>query len=109
MARKQMVTRTITTTECNVLALDIVKGEPFNATVTLPRTYADPKKLLEKVQSVFDTEDKKAVHVVDVKTIEVLYGMTEEDFIKSAKPLDPKTRKELEAEETTEDTSEVTE
>lgn len=104
MARKPMVTRTIITTECNVLALDITKGEPFNAVVTLPRTYSDPKKLLTKVQSVFDTDEVKAVHVVDTKEIEVLYGMAEDDFIKVAKPLDPKTRKELEEETATADT-----
>ena len=34
MARKPMVTRTITTTKCNVLCLDIETAEPFNQVVT---------------------------------------------------------------------------
>lgn len=98
MARKPMVTRTIVTTKVNVLCLDINKAEPFNKVVTLPRTYNDEKKLLKKVEEVVNTDDVKAVHVVDKEEVETLYGMTEQDFITNATILDPATRKELEAE-----------
>lgn len=93
MARKPMVTRTIVTTKVNVLCLDIKSAEPFNQVVTLPRTYKDEKKLLKKVEEVVNTEDVKAVHVVDKKEVETLYGMTEQDFITNATILDPTTRK----------------
>lgn len=98
MARKPMVTRTIVTTKVNVLCLDINKGEPFNKVVTLPRTYKDEKKLLKKVEEVVNTDEVKAVHIVDKEEVETLYGMTEQDFIKNATILDPATRKEFEAE-----------
>ena len=98
MARKPMVTRTIVTTKVNVLCLDIQSAEPFNKVVTLPRTYKDEKKLLKKVEEVVNTDDVKAVHVVDKEEVETLYGMTEQDFITNATILDPTTRKELEAE-----------
>lgn len=98
MARKPMVTRTIVTTKVNVLCLDIKSAEPFNEVVTLPRTYKDDKKLLKKVAEVLNTDDVKAVHIVDKKEVETLYGMTEQDFITNATILDPTTRKEIEAE-----------
>lgn len=98
MARKPMVTRTIVTTKVNVLCLDIQSAEPFNKVVTLPRTYKDEKKLLKKVEEVVNTEDVKAVHIVDKEEVETLYGMTEQDFITKATVLDPATRKEIEAE-----------
>ena len=96
MARKPMVTRTIVTTKVNVLCLDIKSAEPFNKTVTLPRTYKDDKKLLKKVEEVVNTDDVKAEHVVNKEEVETLYGMTEQDFITNATILDPDTRKEIE-------------
>ena len=99
MARKPMVTRTIVTTKVNVLCLDIQSAEPFNKEVTLPRTYKDEKKLLKKVEEVVNTDDVKAVHIVDKTEVETLYGMTEQDFIDNATILDPATRKEAEVEE----------
>ena len=98
MARKPMVTRTIVTTKVNVLCLDIKSAEPFNQTITLPRTYKDEKKLLKKVEEVVNTDDVKAVHVVDKEEVETLYGMTEQDFITNATILDPTTRKVLNVE-----------
>lgn len=99
MARKPMVTRTIITTKVIVLCLDVNSAEPFNETVTLPRTYKDDKKLLKSVEEVINTDTVKAVHIVDKKEIETLYGMTEQDFIYNAKILDPATRKEAEVSE----------
>lgn len=96
MARKPMVTRTIITTKVNVLCLDVHSAEPFNQVVTLPRTYKDDKKLLKKVEELVNTYDVKAVHIVDKKEIETLYGMSEQDFINYATILDPTTRKEAE-------------
>lgn len=101
MARKPMVTRTITTTKANVLCMDIQKAEPFNKVVTLPRTYKDDKTLMKKVQELVETDTVKAVHVVDKEEVETLYGMTEQEFIQKAVVLDPETRRP-EAEETEE-------
>lgn len=105
MARKPMVTRTITTTKANVLCMDIQNAEPFNKVVTLPRTYKDDKTLMKKVQEVVETDTVKAVHVVDKEEVETLYGMTEQEFIQKAVVLDPETRRP-EAEEV-EETEEV--
>lgn len=85
--RKPMVTRTIQTTEATVLCIDIINSEPFNKTVTLPRTYKDEKSLMKKVASVIDNDNVKAVHVVATKINETLYGMAEDDFIAAAEIL----------------------
>ena len=95
MARKPMVTRTIVTTKVNVLCLDIKSAEPFNKVVTLPRTYKDEKKLLKKVEEVVNTDEVKAVHVVDKEEVETLYGMSEQDFINNAVVLDNETRRPI--------------
>lgn len=95
MARKPMVTRTIMTTQVNVLCLDIVAGEPFNKQVTLPRTYKEDKKLMKAIEEVVNTENVKAVHVVAKEEVETLYGMNEQDFINNAVVLDNETRRPI--------------
>ena len=85
-----MVTRTMQTTKVNVLCLNIEDGEPFNEVVTLPRTYKDEKSMMKAVSAIIDTDTVKAVHIVGVKVEEILYGMTEQDFIKNAQILPPR-------------------
>lgn len=106
MARKPMVTRTITTTKANVLCMDIKSAEPFNKVITLPRTYKDDKTLMKRVREVVETDSIKAVHIVDKEEIETLYGMTEQEFIEKAVVLDPETRKALESDVEPEDEQE---
>jgi preprotein translocase subunit SecD len=103
MARKPMVTRTITTTQVNVLCLDIVAGEPFNQQVTLPRTYKEDKKLMKAIEEVVNTESVKAVHVVAKEEVETLYGMSEQDFINNAVVLDNETRRPIDEADTDEE------
>ena len=90
MARSPQVTRTIQTTEVNVLCLDINNGEPFNQKVVLPRTYKDEKHMLKAVEKMMNTDTVKAVHIVDSTVKETLYGMSEQDFITFAKVLPPR-------------------
>lgn len=90
MGRVPMVTRTISATKVNVMCLDVVAGEPFNKEVTVPRTYKTTEELLKKVKPLIETDRLKAVHIVDIEEIETLYGMTEQEFIQSAKVLPPR-------------------
>lgn len=109
MARKPMVTRTITTTKANVLCMDIQSGEPFNKVITLPRTYKDDKTLMKRVREVVETENIKAVHIVDKEEVETLYAMTEQKFIENGVVLDPVTRKPLESNTESEEAQETVE
>lgn len=89
--RKPMVTRTIQTTEVSVLCIDLIKSEPFNKEVTLPRTYKDEKSMLKKAAEMIDSDEVKAVHIAHSEVKETLYGMSEEDFIANAKILPART------------------
>ena len=90
MARAPQVTRTIQTTHCTVLCMDIENREPCNKDVVLPRTYKDEKSLLKAVKKVIETDNLKAVQVVDTEVMETLYGMSEQDFIAHATILPPR-------------------
>ena len=90
MARAPQVTRTIQTTHCNVLCMDIENREPCNKDVVLPRTYKDEKSLLKAVKKVVETDTLKPVQVVSSMVQETLYGMSEQDFIKHATILPPR-------------------
>lgn len=97
MARVPMITRTITTTEVNVMCLDVEKGEPINKDVTISRTFKDDEKLLKEVKKIIETDTIKVVHIVDKREVETLYGMPEQEFIDHATVLPPReTNKETE-------------
>lgn len=93
MARVPMVTRTITTTEVNVMCLDVEKGEPINKDVTVSRTFKDDEKLLKEVKKIVETDAIKAVHIVDKREVGTLYGMSEQEFIEHATVLPPREAK----------------
>lgn len=90
MARAPQVTRTIQTTICNVLCMDIENREPCNKEVILPRTYKDENAMLKAVKKVIESDTLKAVQVVDSMVQETLYGMSEQDFIAHAVILPPR-------------------
>lgn len=87
MARKRMVTRTITTKEVTALCLNIVTAEPHNETFIVPCNIEGDEKIMKYIRSKYDTETEKAVSVVDINETEQLYGMLEEDFVKLAHPI----------------------
>lgn len=90
MARAPQVTRTIQTTHCTVLCMDIENREPCNRDVILPRTYKDDNAMLKAVKKVIENDTLKAVQVVASEVKETLYGMSEQDFIAHAKVLPPR-------------------
>ena len=102
MARQKMVTRTFNTTNASVLCVDVDSAETTVITVTLPRVYKDDKEELKVVKNMIDTDTFKAVKVVEKEIVETLYGMPEEDFIKLATILPPRSAENSEAEDETE-------
>lgn len=99
MARIPMVTRTITTTKAVVMCLNVVQGELYNETVTVPRTYKDDNALLKVVKPIIETDELKAVHIVAKEEIETLYGMPENDFMEHATVLPKRKTEETETKE----------
>lgn len=92
MAREAMVTRTMKSTEVTILCLDTVTCEPSNKTITLPRTYKDEAEMLKEAKKLEETPDFILTKVVAYEVHEALYGMSEADFIKSAKILPPRAK-----------------
>jgi hypothetical protein len=106
MARVSMVTRTVYTTEVQVMCMNIEKVAVETITVTLLGGISDDATILKKVKEKIETETLKPVHIQSAKEIESLYGMTEEDFVKIASILPP--RKNNNTGDTT-DTTEIEE
>ena len=104
MARKRMVTRTVTGTEAEVKVVVISKDEITNIKVTVGGEYTDNEKLLKAIKKEAETEDLKVLSIITITKIDKCYGMLESEFIKLAKERDPATRKALETEDTVADT-----
>ena len=87
MARVSMVTRTITSSEISVIALDVNTCEVVKTVHVLFGEMENNDKTLKKVQDTFNTSTVKIVSIESIKTITSLYGMSESDFIAHAKIL----------------------
>ena len=110
MARKRMVTRTVTGTEAEVKVVVISENEITNIKVTVSGEFTDNDKLLKAIKKDTETDDLKVLSIVSTTKIDKCYGMLESEFIKLAKELDPETRKALESDDTTDkNTEEATE
>lgn len=62
MARKRMVTRTVMQTTAEVMALDITTAEVQVLSYNIGGQYND-EELLKKLQSLFQTDTLKLVHI----------------------------------------------
>lgn len=96
MARERMVTRTVELTVCKVMCLDVTTAEVQINTYELSGTYPDNDSTLKAVKKLHEMETFKCVAVQETEAKEVLYGMTEIDFIKLAKALPPRGTKTVE-------------
>lgn len=95
MARKPMVSRTVKSTTVTCLCVDTVLEQTVEKTVTVPRVHKEDK-LLKVVKEYLDNDELKVVSIKSFEVSELLYGMTEKEFIENAKILDKETRKPIE-------------
>lgn len=97
MARERMVTRTVLTTECEVLCVDVSTVETTIQTFTLTGKQENVDQILKSLKKEHETDTFKLVALQgDPVLKETMYGMKEIDFINIAKKLDPDTRKIVE-------------
>lgn len=101
MAKEVQITRTITTTVCEVFCVDKKSKETFTTTVILPRTYKDETAMLNAAYAAIDSDDVRAVSIEKYEVKNELRGMSEADFIKYSKVLPPRPVKSTD--DTTED------
>ena len=90
MGRIRMVTRTVDITVAKVMCLNMESMQGEVCTFELSGLYNDNDSVMKNVKKLYETDTIKPVAVVDTETKEVLYGMTELDFIKLAKVLPPR-------------------
>ena len=90
MARKRMITRTVEQTTAKVMTIDVTTAEVQVRTYDIGGQYTD-EELLKKLQKLFQTDTLKLVHIESQTRKEVLLGMDEEEFIRLAKVLPPRT------------------
>lgn len=89
MTRKRMITRTIMQTTAKVMTLNVTTAEVQILTYDIGGQYTDDE-LLKKLQRLFQTDDLKLVHIESQVCNELLLGMNEEDFIRYAEVLPPR-------------------
>ena len=81
MARQRMITRTITFQENDVMWLDISTAQAHEQTFCT----ASPQPLtIDQLKARYDTDTKKLVVILNNRTTEQVYGMSEDDFMKYA-------------------------
>lgn len=84
MATK-MITRTISETKYEVMGLNIRTAEVSIITLSLgSASFTSEKKCLEALKARYDTEDYKLVNIMSRHSEDVLYAMTEANFIRNA-------------------------
>lgn len=93
MSRERMVTRTIPVTTVTALFVNADSQKVFTHEIILSGRYKDNKVLMKALESS-ETDNCKVVRVISTKVEEILYGMTEQEFILSAKKLPPRSVKE---------------
>lgn len=89
MARERMVTRTVEQATVEMLTVKVSTQEVGTVTYAVSATI--PKEKVTKyIQKTYDTDDLKNVSIKSYNVTEVLYGMTEQDFIAHATVLPPR-------------------
>ena len=81
MARQRMITRTITFQETEVMCLDISTAQ---ANVSTFCTASPVPLTLDQLKARYDTGTNKLVAILNNRTTEQVYGMTEDDFMAHA-------------------------
>ena len=84
MAKATMVTRTITSTICNVFGVNIDTKLPEYREFVIARTYKDDAALLKAVKKIADNEHYTVLTIESCEVKTELRGMTEEKFIENS-------------------------
>lgn len=84
MARN-LITRTMKTTQATVMAVNTESAEVFNITFNLSGTFKDEKATLKEIYKTAELDPAvKIVALVDSTVTNELYAISETDFLKYA-------------------------
>ena len=88
MARKRMVTRTITATTLTLLVADLDNEETTKEVLTLSGTFKTPALALKAAKKRMDSEHQSVLKVISMNEITDCVGMSEEEFLANAHHID---------------------
>lgn len=94
MTRERMVTRTIASVNYTVMVVNTEGKTVENIVVSIASGDTMTDKARDKAIKEAIPEGKLFVQVVSQEITETLYGMSEQDFIRLAKVLPPRTKAE---------------
>lgn len=83
MRKEKMITRTITQTSAQVMAIDVTNSEVSIFETKIGGVYTDIE-LLKMLKKIYETDTYKLVSIESNKHEEILLGMTESQFFKYA-------------------------
>lgn len=92
MARRKLVTRTITATKVTCLCMNVVTAEPSNETYSIVGKFTDDEKLLKSIRKLYETDEDKIVAIVDKVETNELYGLDENEFLERAHIIEKKAK-----------------
>lgn len=93
MARERMVTRTVELTIAEVMTLDTTTAKVETIAYEVGGGLTEEKAVLKAIKKLHETDTFKCVAVQSITIKEVLYGMSEIEFIKHANILPPRSAK----------------
>lgn len=88
MARKPVVSRTLTTTVVQALCLDIASQTVEEVQYRLPRAFKNENVILKKLKKLYDTDDFRVEHVLRYYEEKHRYVMQELDFMNQSTIID---------------------
>ena len=94
MARERMVTRTVASVNYTVMVVDTESKTVENIVVSIASGDTMTDKARDKALRKSIPVGKLFVQVVSQEITETLYGMSEQEFIKFARVLPPRTKAE---------------
>lgn len=87
MRVKKLVTRSVTITTIEYLAVDIQNQITYTDKYNAPLEITTIKDAEKYLAGIINNDKLKLVNVTGLQAREKLYGMTEEDFVKVARPM----------------------
>lgn len=91
MARRRMVTRTLTTTTVEIMCLNVNTAQVEVNQFKIMGAHAVKADMLKIAQKQYETDNIKLVNVQRYIVEETLYGMDEKTFMELAQVLPPRT------------------
>lgn len=92
MRKEKMITRTITQTSAQVMAIDVTNSEVSIFETKIGGVYTDIE-LLKMLKKIYETDTYKLINIESNKHEEILLGMSESQFMEYATVLPPRTKK----------------